>query len=98
MHAAVTAGDIQAKFEDANLDESLGGAPEDQDVQIPAPANRQDAHPEISAKIVRQVNFYFSDTNLPTDHFLLREVNKTSEGWGAHAAVNHKPGPQVSEC
>ena len=30
-----------------------------------------------------QVEFYFSDENLPTDAFLMKEVRKTAEGWGA---------------
>ena len=37
---------------------------------------------DLVDKIVKQVNFYFSDTNLPTDNFLLKEVRKTPDGWG----------------
>ena len=37
---------------------------------------------DLADKIVRQVNFYFSDANLPSDNFLLKEVRKTPDGWG----------------
>ena len=37
---------------------------------------------QLVAQIVKQVNFYFSDANLPTDAFLLKEVQKNPEGWG----------------
>lgn len=37
---------------------------------------------QLTAQIVKQVNFYFSDANLPTDAFLLKEVLKTPDGWG----------------
>ncbi|KAI5065861.1 hypothetical protein GOP47_0018485 [Adiantum capillus-veneris] len=36
---------------------------------------------ELRAKIVKQVEFYFSDTNLPTDHHLMKFVKKDSEGF-----------------
>lgn len=32
---------------------------------------------------MKQVEFYFSDGNLPTDAFLLKQVSKSPEGWGA---------------
>ena len=37
---------------------------------------------KLTAQIVKQVNFYFSDANLPTDAFLLKEVMKSPDGWG----------------
>ncbi|XP_024374414.1 la-related protein 6A isoform X1 [Physcomitrium patens] len=36
---------------------------------------------ETKAKIVKQVEFYFSDTNLPTDNYLMKFVKKDSEGF-----------------
>ena len=30
-----------------------------------------------------QVEFYFSDKNLPTDAFLLKQVSRSPECWGA---------------
>ena len=36
---------------------------------------------ELRAEIVRQVEFYFSDANLPTDDFLLKQLNRSPEGW-----------------
>ena len=98
MHTSTEAGEMQAKLEDANLNERLDCASKDQDVEVAAAADEQDADSDLLAKIVKQVNFYFSDTNLPTDHFLLREVKKTPEGWGAHAVVRHKLGVQSPDC
>lgn len=89
MHTSAQAGEIQAKLEEANLNEGLGATSKAQECQIVAAADGQDADSDLFAKIVRQVNFYFSDTNLPTDHFLLKEVKRSSEGWGAHAVVRH---------
>jgi len=37
---------------------------------------------EVAAAIVKQVEFYFSDANLPTDKHLLKHVKKDPEGWG----------------
>ncbi|CAK9232973.1 unnamed protein product [Sphagnum jensenii] len=36
---------------------------------------------ELKAKIVKQVEFYFSDTNLPTDHHLMKYVKKDPQGF-----------------
>ncbi|CAA7397727.1 unnamed protein product [Spirodela intermedia] len=36
---------------------------------------------DISQKIVRQVEYYFSDENLPTDKFMLKYVKKNREGY-----------------
>lgn len=36
---------------------------------------------EVSAKILKQVEFYFSDSNLPRDKFLKGLVDKDAEGW-----------------
>ena len=51
----------------------------------PDPSNDQ-----LTAQIVKQVNFYFSDANLPTDAFLLKEVHKNPEGWGKPVAYFHE--------
>lgn len=44
---------------------------------------------QLAAQIVKQVNFYFSDANLPTDAFLLKEVHKNPEGWGEPIVQYH---------
>ena len=44
---------------------------------------------DLADKIVRQVNFYFSDANLPSDNFLLKEVKKTPDGWGKFPCPAH---------
>ncbi|KAG6549214.1 hypothetical protein Mapa_009200 [Marchantia paleacea] len=36
---------------------------------------------ELKAKIVKQVEFYFSDQNLPTDNYLMKFVKKDPEGF-----------------
>jgi lupus La protein len=35
---------------------------------------------ETAKKLLTQVEFYFSDSNLPTDGFLNREVTKSKDG------------------
>ena len=87
MHASVDANELQTRLEMATLDKNDGVATDEQDVQAAAVANQQEADPDLAAKIVKQVNFYFSDTNLPTDNFLLTQVRKTPEGWGMQATV-----------
>lgn len=37
---------------------------------------------EVAAEVLRQVEFYFSEANLPTDEFLLKQVRRSKEGWG----------------
>jgi hypothetical protein len=36
----------------------------------------------VKAAVVKQVEFYFSDANLPTDEFLIKQVKKSAHGWG----------------
>ncbi|KAL0051706.1 hypothetical protein WJX82_000772 [Trebouxia sp. C0006] len=75
-------GEVQAGLEHASIQSA-----EATDIKEPAVPEAAAAHlqqsPEVDlvAKIVKQVNFYFSNTNLPTDNFLLKEVRKTPEGW-----------------
>lgn len=87
MPASSDADEVQTRLEKAALDTDYRVATDEQDVQVAAAASQQDADPDLAAKIVKQVNFYFSDTNLPTDNFLLTQVRKTPEGWGVHATV-----------
>lgn len=39
------------------------------------------------AKIIKQVEFYFSDANLPRDRFLQEELKKNEEGWIALSTI-----------
>lgn len=39
------------------------------------------------AKIIKQVEFYFSDANLPRDRFLQEELKKNEEGWISLATI-----------
>lgn len=36
---------------------------------------------EVDPKLKKQLEFYFSDSNLPKDKFLLMQTKKTPEGW-----------------
>lgn len=37
---------------------------------------------ELAAAILKQIDFYFSDANLPTDKHLLKQIQKDPEGYG----------------
>lgn len=43
--------------------------------------------PQNAAKIVKQMEFYFSDANLPRDRFLQEELKKNEQGWIALATI-----------
>ncbi|KAL0028664.1 hypothetical protein WJX79_009222 [Trebouxia sp. C0005] len=82
MHTSDGVDEVQAGLEHALIQPA-----EATDINQSAVPEAAAAHPQqgsevdLVAKIVKQVNFYFSDTNLPTDNFLLKEVRKTPEGW-----------------
>ena len=46
-----------------------------------APAAPKELTQEQRDKILTQVEFYFSDANLPTDAFLMKKVKSNPEGW-----------------
>lgn len=49
------------------------------------------SHEELLPAIQKQVEFYFSDTNLPTDKHLLRQIQKDPEGFVAVKVIaNYK--------
>ena len=48
---------------------------------------QQDLHDSI----VRQMEFYFSDDNLPTDNFLLNQINSNDGGYGKSLPLQFKP-------
>lgn len=54
------------------------------------------AQQQLIAQIVEQVNFYFGDTNLPTDAFLLKEIRKSPDGWGEPLLESQSIVPQQS--
>ena len=74
--------EVKAKLNSAALDTKVHDGIADHTAPATADADQQETDSDLTTKIVRQVNFYFSDTNLPTDIFLLKEVRKTPEGWG----------------
>ncbi|CAO2842201.1 unnamed protein product [Amaranthus hypochondriacus] len=63
---------------------------EDSEHHSPPPSDDDDHHPQpvvassdedLRARIIKQVEFYFSDANLPSDKFLLKQVKKDKEGF-----------------
>lgn len=65
---------------DATAEAAAAAQPEEQ----PKPSAGVSA--ELQEKIIKQVEFYFSDENLPTDEFLLKRVKQNKQGWGARCA------------
>lgn len=43
---------------------------------------------DSASKILKQVEFYFSDANLPRDRFLQEELKKNAEGWIALSVIS----------
>ena len=83
MQAPEGLDSVQTALELVSVQSTEGTNVEDSvDSNAAAAEEQQLPEPDLDSKIVRQVNFYFSDTNLPTDNFLLKEVRKTPEGWG----------------
>lgn len=83
MQASEGLDSVRTALERMSVQPTEGTNVEDSIESTAATADeQQEAEPDLDSKIVRQVNFYFSDTNLPTDNFLLKEVRKTPEGWG----------------
>lgn len=56
------------------------------DVGTPAenvPANGDAGVAELSSKILRQVEYYFGDFNLPRDRFLQEQIKAGEDNWVA---------------
>ncbi|KNC98306.1 uncharacterized protein SPPG_06699 [Spizellomyces punctatus DAOM BR117] len=51
------------------------------EVTVPVPVNLETASDEVKAKILKQVEYYFGDANLPRDKFLISTINENPEGW-----------------
>jgi hypothetical protein len=56
-----------------------------------APSQKPVVTEELKAKIVKQVEFYFSDANLPTDNYLMKYVKKDPQGFGVCLSVYPHP-------
>jgi len=83
MQTSDGVGELQAGLEHASIQSAETTDVKELAVPEAAAARlQQSSEVDLVARIVKQVNFYFSDTNLPTDNFLLKEVRKTPEGWG----------------
>jgi len=79
---AEDAGSVGASVADAAPAAPSSSAPAAPDPKPPKPLT-----PEQRQKIATQVEFYFSDANLPTDAFLMRRVRQNPEGWVPLAVV-----------
>ncbi|WIA16383.1 hypothetical protein OEZ85_013077 [Tetradesmus obliquus] len=61
---------------------SAGEEGSDGDTSGPAgAAGKPTDHAEVMAAVKKQVEFYFSDANLPTDKHLLKQIQKDAEGY-----------------
>ncbi|KAL3643630.1 hypothetical protein CASFOL_014445 [Castilleja foliolosa] len=60
------------------------GSPELADSEIPPPSDQPQSvalSEDLRRKIIKQVEYYFSDENLPTDKFLMKYVMQNAEGF-----------------
>jgi hypothetical protein len=67
----------------ASLDLGDDAAGDEGDAAGASAATKAEAAAHRDAAIVKQVEFYFSDANLPTDEFLLGKIRGNKSGWGA---------------
>lgn len=78
-HSPDIAGVEYTGNEDLPVDSELS---DDDDVRlpamVPAPASSEE---ELRAKIIKQVEYYFSDENLSNDKFLLKQIKKDKAGF-----------------
>ena len=75
--AGGSSGDARASGATAPADGADGSPP----AGAKAPPTPKPLTEEQRAKILTQVEFYFSDANLPTDAFLMKRVRADPEGW-----------------
>ncbi|KAK8937783.1 hypothetical protein KSP40_PGU014430 [Platanthera guangdongensis] len=85
-----TAGDHpqgDAKYDDRVEDSgpTNEGSPAKEIAVLPSDA--ASLHDDLFEAIVRQVDYYFSDANLPNDKFLLKQMAKDKEGYGVPVSV-----------
>ena len=67
----------------ASLDLADEAAGDEGDAAGASAATKAEAAARRDAAIVKQVEFYFSDANLPTDEFMLGKIRGNKAGWGA---------------
>ena len=74
-------------------EDSPAAAPEeeparaDHDAEAGVEDDSTDAAASKAASICKQVDYYFSDANLPTDEYMLTRIRRNKQGWGAPASV-----------
>jgi lupus La protein len=62
--------------------QAVEGAAEEQVKAEEGAGDEVKAEPaEVDQQLKKQIEFYFSDSNLPKDKFLLQLTKKTPEGW-----------------
>lgn len=78
-------GSIPPSFTEHSLSEQVFeqevSASEAESAAAPTPSSKGVLTEELRQKVVKQVEFYFSDSNLPTDKYLMKFVKKDPEGF-----------------
>lgn len=78
-------GSIPPSFTEHSLSEQVFeqevSASEAESAAAPTPSSKAVLTEELRQKVVKQVEFYFSDSNLPTDKYLMKFVKKDPEGF-----------------
>jgi hypothetical protein len=74
------AGDGVTAADDSNKKAKTGGSDATTTTTTP-PAKKVDVDASLAAKILKQVDFYFSDSNFPRDNFLRGEAAKDVDGY-----------------
>ncbi|XP_051128502.1 la-related protein 6A [Andrographis paniculata] len=81
-HEIEVPADLDADHEEDHPDFSPVGSPELADFRLPQPsAENPELSDDLRGKIIKQVEYYFSDENLPSDKFLMKYVTKNAEGY-----------------
>lgn len=79
-----TTNEVSVPFEEVEVSSTEVAPVESitESIEVKAPVSSQ-----VSNKILKQVEFYFSDANLPRDRFLQEELKKNDEGWIALSVI-----------
>lgn len=78
--------DVSLEIEGLGLEEEVEVEEAVEEEEAPLPPAPSDQTPiltdDLRNKIIKQVEYYFSDENLPTDKFMLKHVSKNVDGFG----------------
>lgn len=79
--SSATSPPFNTELEDAILAQDSSPPQTQTTVSAAPPHPKPVINEELKAKIVKQVEFYFSDQNLPTDNYLMKFVKKDPDGF-----------------